>query len=238
MRSPSSSARSRRARKRSICPRLRAARESRPAEKRAPIPPSAYLAARRSSARVARKTTTAPRRATTPQAHSSATRRTIAPTTRAPLMMRNGSGGQSRSPGGRTAVSPSTASGLPHSGQKRLPPGTALPQLGQSGRGVHPLRRPCDERAGRLERLERLGGLAPERADELVVVRVCDLSSAVVELELLQRRERTVAPLEELQALLLGGRARREPIVGRFGLRQELARHEGDAGDGEERGEK
>src|SRR5262249_3808523 len=47
------------------------------------------------------------------------------------------------------------------------------------------------------EEPERLGGFAAKRAEQYAVVAVGDLAGAVVELELLERGERPVAPLEQ-----------------------------------------
>ena len=52
-----------------------------------------------------------------------------------------------------------------------------------------------------LQRLHRPGSLGPQRRDESAVVLVRDLAGAVVELELLQRIERTVSLLDERQPL-------------------------------------
>ena len=57
-----------------------------------------------------------------------------------------------------------------------------------------------------VERLQRLGGRAAERPDERAVVDVVDLAGAVVELELLERRERAVARLHQRQPTLARAR--------------------------------
>jgi hypothetical protein len=54
-----------------------------------------------------------------------------------------------------------------------------------------------------LERAQRLRGRLPLRPDELPVVGIPDLARAVVELELLQRGERTVSLLDERPPLVL-----------------------------------
>ena len=89
----------------------------------------------------------------------------------------------------------------------------------------------------RLERPQRLGRLAAERADEGAVVVVRHLAGAVVELELLQRPERPVAHLGQLQLPLLELAA----VVQRVPLGRRLAqvgqRDEDDARRGEQRAE-
>ena len=50
-----------------------------------------------------------------------------------------------------------------------------------------------------VEGTQRFGGTTPQRADELAIVVVRDLAGTVVELELLQRGERTIALLGERQ---------------------------------------
>ena len=122
----------------------------------------------------------------------------------------------------------------PHSGQKRLFFGSLVPQFAQL-----PMR--MDTALGvrfrsRVERLQRVGGAASQRTDERAVVLVGHLARAVVELELLQRGERAVALLDELEppslqhvglvdSIVLGRRARPP---------QERPRNEEHARDGEQ----
>ena len=83
-----------------------------------------------------------------------------------------------------------------------------------------------------VERLERRGRGAAERADRGAVVGVVDLPRPVVELELLERRERVVALLDQEQDLL-GAR-----VVDQLGLAaraQERQRHDHHRGDRDER---
>ena len=88
----------------------------------------------------------------------------------------------------------------------------------------------------RIEGAQGLGSLSAERPDELAIVVVGDLAGPVVELELLEGGQGTVALLCEQEALPLLGREVVEPIVLRSGLAQERARHEGDAGERERDG--
>ncbi len=76
---------------------------------------------------------------------------------------------------------------------------------------------------------------APERPDERAVVDVVDLAGAVVELDLLQRRERAVASLEQRQQLL--GLAARVDQLGLGRLAQERQRDDHDRGDRDQRAE-
>ena len=64
-----------------------------------------------------------------------------------------------------------------------------------------------------VQRLQRLGGRLPERADERAVVVVADLARAVVELELLERRERAVALLDRARAAAPRPRSARRAVV-------------------------
>ena len=147
-------------------------------------------------------------------------------------MTSTGWGGHRR-PGGRIAVAPpSSVKGRPHSGQKRLSAGTEVPQWGQSRTDVLALRMSLFPR--RIEGAQRLGCLAPKRSDELAVVGVGDLAGAVVELQLLQRRERPVALFGYTDALTVLRRELGEPVVLRRRLAEEGARDERHARDGEE----
>jgi hypothetical protein len=84
----------------------------------------------------------------------------------------------------------------------------------------------------RLERMERLRSLAPQRHDELSVVGVRDLARPVIELELLERCQSAVALLGQAHALALLGRQFGETVVRRRRLPQEGTSDERDAGDG------
>jgi len=86
----------------------------------------------------------------------------------------------------------------------------------------------------RIEAAQRLGRLAPERCHELAVVGVGDLAGAVVELELLQRRERSVALLREARPLALSWRELGEPVVLGRRLAEEGSRDEPDADDSQQ----
>ena len=110
-----------------------------------------------------------------------------------------------------TAVSPDVPRvRAPHCGQKRALGGSSAPQLGHSAFGTDSLLL----RSGTwLERPQRFGRLAPQRADELAVVLVRDLAGAVVELELLQRRERAVALLGQLERAAAPARPARRAVV-------------------------
>ena len=86
-----------------------------------------------------------------------------------------------------------------------------------------------------VERLQRLGGAASQRPDECAVVRVRHLAGAMVELELLQRPERTVSLLGEREPPLFQLVGRDEPIVFRRRLAHERQADEEDARDREKR---
>src|SRR5262249_61586714 len=90
-------------------------------------------------------------------------------------------------------------------------------------------------RAAGVERPQRVGSRAGERADERAVVVVADLARAVVELELLERGEGAIALVEEREPLLLLGRRRIEPVVDGTWLAQERKRDEHDRHDGDQR---
>src|SRR5919201_534286 len=112
-----------------------------------------------------------------------------------------------------TAVTSSGAAArrTPHSGQKCAPSGRAASQFGQLTAGMHPwftLARAA------VECPQRLRGLPPERPDQFAVVLVRDLARPVIELELLQGRERTVALLGQLEATALARVGLAEPILG------------------------
>ena len=79
---------------------------------------------------------------------------------------------------------------------------------------------------GVIERAERDRGRLPERADELAVVGIVHLAGAMVELELLQRRERTVPLLDEREPASLGLARRIEAVVVGDRLAQERQRDE------------
>src|SRR5215210_4484692 len=92
--------------------------------------------------------------------------------------------------GGMTAVFDASSSAVPHCGQNWLAGGTVAPHDGQL---ADMARRPVGARGRRLlERAQRRGGAAAERPDEGPVVVVRDGARAVVELEVLQGRERAV----------------------------------------------
>src|SRR5438105_8212963 len=118
-----------------------------------------------------------------------------------------------------TAVSPSAVARAPHSGQNRAFLVRREPQLAHSRSrdGTDLL---CLFRLW-IERLERLGRAPPERPHELAIVVVGDLAGAVVELELLQRRERAVAFLGPRDPNLLLWLGRVKPVVLRRRIAQE-----------------
>jgi hypothetical protein len=131
-----------------------------------------------------------------------------------------------------------SATRAPHSGQKRLLFGSLVPQFAQ-------LAMRADTRLGvrlrpRVERPERLRGAPAQRTDERAVVLVRHLAGAVVELELLQRRQRAVPLLDELEPPALERVRLVEPVV--LGRRarssQERPRGEQHARDGEQGAEK
>ena len=86
-----------------------------------------------------------------------------------------------------------------------------------------------------VERLQGLGRAASQRPDERAVVRIRHLARAMVELELLQRPERTVPLLGESQSALFQLVGRNEAIVLRRGLAHERQADEENAHDREER---
>jgi hypothetical protein len=86
-----------------------------------------------------------------------------------------------------------------------------------------------------VERLQRLGGAASQRSDERAIVRVRHLAGTVVELELLQRPERTVSFLGEGEPLLFELVRRNEPIILRRRLVNEGQADEEDANNRKER---
>ena len=120
--------------------------------------------------------------------------------------------GRSRA-GGRAAVGAAPDSTSSRSAAANTASaGSAFPQArAASGGHEAPSRRRSPGRSGRarmppaargkaVERPQRLGRLAPERPDEPAVVLVGDRPGPVVELELLERRERTVALVERQAA--------------------------------------
>ena len=102
--------------------------------------------------------------------------------------------------------------GLPHSVQNPGSAATVAPHVGHSTTDIGFLSFPV-RAIVMLEGPQRLAGLAAQRADEGAVVLVGDLACPVVELELLQRRERPVALVQEAQALLLLGIRRDERVT-------------------------
>src|SRR5580765_5240132 len=84
-----------------------------------------------------------------------------------------------------------------------------------------------------LESAQGGGRTAAEGADEGSVVGVRDLSRPVVELELLQRGERAIPILDQLEAASLELVELVEPVAGRRRLAQERARDEDDRKHGE-----
>src|SRR5206468_8413210 len=101
------------------------------------------------------------------------------------------------------AVSPVRAStGEPHCGQKRLFFGSLEPQTAQLAGGMNGVVR---LRAGlALQGTQSLDRAPAQRPHQFAVILVRDLPGAVVELELLQGRQGSVAFLCQLDALLLG----------------------------------
>src|SRR5690349_4429771 len=79
-----------------------------------------------------------------------------------------------------------------------------------------------------VERAERHGRLPAQWADLAAVVLVRELGSAVVELELEQRRESAVARRHECQARLVGGGRGVETVVPRLRLAKKRQRNEQD----------
>jgi len=88
-----------------------------------------------------------------------------------------------------------------------------------------------------LERLQSRRDVAPENADLRAVVLVRHGPGAMVELELLERRERAIALLEQLEMTELALAKVVERVGLGLGLAQERERNHDDAGDGERRGE-
>src|SRR6266536_2922748 len=128
----------------------------------------------------------------------------------------------------------STEVRTPHSGQKRPSFGSRAPQLAQLAGGTDlPLGLGLAPTG--LQRTQGLRRPPAQRPDELAVVLVGDLAGAMVELELLQGRQRAVALLRELQpaALELIGLA--EPVLrGRDpGPPEKRQRDHDDRGDSE-----
>src|SRR5919109_3380032 len=133
-----------------------------------------------------------------------------------------------------TAVTSSGAAArrTPHSGQKWAPSGIGAAQFGQLAADMHL----CFCVAGTpIERPQSFGGPPPEGPDELAVVLVRDLARSVVELELFQGRESTVALFGELEAPALAGVGLSQPVFRRREPRmpQERQRDDDDAGDRE-----
>src|SRR3954447_23754589 len=139
------------------------------------------------------------------------------------------SGGSSR-----TFVSPSPT-GWPQLGQYRLAFGSRCPQVAQlaisvAQRGGGALSQRAAPRA-----LGRGGGALSQRPDLRAIVRVGDLPGAVVELELLQSVEGTVALFGTRQPPLLRRVRLQEAIIDRSWLAQERQGDENDGRDGHDR---
>src|SRR6185503_15743245 len=129
-----------------------------------------------------------------------------------------------------TTVSPD-ATAVPHSGQNLLFAGSFAPQVAHLARGMDAL---LGRRRRRLQRAQRLGHTRAQRPDELQVVLVRDLARPMVELELLERRERAVTLLRELERAPLEGARLVETVLRRIRLADEGQRDEDDARDGED----
>ena len=86
----------------------------------------------------------------------------------------------------------------------------------------------------RPERPQKLSRAAPQRADLRAVVLVGDLAGAVVELELLQRREGAIAFFLEHDSLLLPRPRLLEAVAVGSRLAQKRPGHEQHAGDSEQ----
>ena len=221
MRSDSERRRSRRARKRSIWPRPSRAIESTSANA-VPRPPLRDLgcAALLRALRETKTTRAASRRA-------NATAPTPGPSRAGRCADQEQRRGDDRGRGGQHAVErrrrpvsrASSRAGGRISGQAARPRDATSRSCGQSGMDILARRGRALARR-RIERAHGLGRLPAQRPDELSVVLVGDLARAVVELELLQRRESPVALLEELQPFLLVGSVRRGGRL-RLRLREE-----------------
>src|SRR5438034_1347676 len=86
-----------------------------------------------------------------------------------------------------------------------------------------------------VERAKRRGRAAPIAADELLVVVVGELPCAMVELELLQSRERAVLLLGQLERTLVDLAGLAQAVVGGSRLEQERCRDEQDCDHRNER---
>ncbi len=126
-------------------------------------------------------------------------------------------------------------SGRPGGDQRDSKPEQGEESPSHTSRFAHRGRTPFSHVA--LELLKRRGDVASERADLRTVVLVGDRAGPVVELELLERSERAVAGLEQLEPTLLGV----VEVVERVGLGLRLAeerhRDRDDACDCERRSE-
>ena len=125
-----------------------------------------------------------------------------------------------------------TSVGRPHCGQYLLAFGSFAPQVGPLATSANLILRGVS--GTQVERAQRLRRPLPQRPDEVAVVGVRDLAGAMVELELLQRGERTVALLCQLEPALLELVRRREPVFTRLRLTQERQRDEHGARSGED----
>src|SRR5437667_1511160 len=116
---------------------------------------------------------------------------------------------------------------VPQAGQKTALSGRCSPQRGQLGTGDAFMRGAlCPQ----LQSPKRLRCTPAQRADELRVVLVGDLSGAVVELQLLQRGESAVAFLRELEPTPLELVRLDEPVTSSRRLAEKRPRDEDDRG--------
>src|SRR5262245_55070724 len=129
-----------------------------------------------------------------------------------------------------TTVSPD-ATAVPHSEQNLALAGSFAPQLSHLARRTHTLL--LGRLRLRFQRPQSLSDPQPQRANQLAVVLVGDLAGAVVELELLERRQCAVAVLGDLERALLQRAGLVQPVLRRIGLAEERKRDEQHAAERE-----